>query len=86
MLHLIAWLVLGGFAGYVAGKVMSGHGYGIVGDVVLGVVGGWIGGWILSLFVGAQPSGAIVEFIVSVLFACILVALLHMVRHEPIRP
>lgn len=49
-MHLILFLIVGGIAGVISGKIMSGHGYGIVVDVILGVVVAWWAvGW-------CQPS------------------------------
>ncbi|MDQ6636536.1 MAG: GlsB/YeaQ/YmgE family stress response membrane protein [Candidatus Dormibacteraeota bacterium] len=84
-MHLILFLIVGGIAGVMAGKIMSGHGYGIVVDVILGIVGGLVGGWLVSTFLGIQTTGLIVSFIVALIGACILVALVHLIKREPIR-
>jgi uncharacterized membrane protein YeaQ/YmgE (transglycosylase-associated protein family) len=84
-MHLILFLIIGGIAGWLAGKIMSGHGYGVIVDVILGVIGGLIGGWIISTFLGIQTSGLIVSFIVALVGACILVAIVHLIKREPIR-
>jgi uncharacterized membrane protein YeaQ/YmgE (transglycosylase-associated protein family) len=84
-MHLILFLIVGGIAGWLAGRIMSGHGYGVIVDVILGIVGGLIGGWIISTFLGIQTTGLIVSFIVALVGACILVALVHLIKREPIR-
>jgi len=84
-MHLILFLIVGGIAGVISGKIMSGHGYGIVVDVILGVVGGLVGGWLVSTFLGIQTSGLIASFIVALIGACILVAIVHLIKREPIR-
>ena len=84
-MHLIGFLILGAIAGWLAGKIMSGHGYGPIWDVVLGILGSFVGGIIFSLILGTQPTGLIVSFIVAVAGACLLVAIVHLVRREPIR-
>jgi len=43
MISMIWYLLLGGLAGFLAGKVMRGQGYGVLVDILLGVIGGWIG-------------------------------------------
>lgn len=63
---------------------MSGHGYGVMVDVILGIVGGFVGGFILSLF-GIGGGGLILTFITALIGACILVGIVHMVRREPMR-
>lgn len=64
---------------------MSGHGYGILWDVVLGVIGAFVGGFIFSLIFGTAPTGLIVSFIVALIGACVLVAIAHLIRREPLR-
>ena len=84
-MHLIGFLIMGAIVGWLAGKIMSGHGYGIIWDVILGVVGAFVGGFIVSTIFGVQTTGLIVSFIVALLGACLLVAIVHLVRREPIR-
>jgi uncharacterized membrane protein YeaQ/YmgE (transglycosylase-associated protein family) len=84
-MHLIVFIILGAIAGWLAGKIMSGHGYGVIWDIVIGIVGAFIGGFLFSLIFGTQPTGLVISFIVAVIGACILVAILHLVRREPIR-
>lgn len=84
-MHFIVFLIIGGIAGWIAGKIMSGHGYGPVVDVILGVVGGLVGGWIVSALLGIHTTGLIASFIVALIGACILVAIVHLIRREPIR-
>jgi uncharacterized membrane protein YeaQ/YmgE (transglycosylase-associated protein family) len=89
MLDFIGFIVIGGIAGWLAGKIMSGKGYGVIVDVILGVVGGIVGGWILGFLSGQlghdKPQGLIVEFITALIGACILVGIVHLVRREPLR-
>jgi len=84
-MHLILFLIVGGIAGWLAGLVMSGHGYGVIVDVILGIVGGLVGGWIISALFGIQTTGLVASFIVAVIGACILVAIVHLIRREPLR-
>jgi len=84
-MQLILFLVVGGIAGWLAGRIMSGHGYGPIVDVILGIIGGLLGGWIISTLFGIQASGLIASFIVSLIGACLLVAIIHLVRRQPIR-
>src|SRR2546422_633727 len=46
---LIVWLVIGLIAGWLAGQIVKGYGFGLVGNLVIGVVGAFIGGWLLGL-------------------------------------
>ena len=54
---ILAWIVLGLVAGWLAGLLVKGSGYGIVGDIVLGIVGALVGGFISSTLMGADISG-----------------------------
>jgi uncharacterized membrane protein YeaQ/YmgE (transglycosylase-associated protein family) len=47
---ILTWIVVGLIAGWLAGLVMKGGGYGLIGDIIVGVVGGLLGGWIASNF------------------------------------
>ena len=49
MEHLLVWLVVGLVAGWLAGKVMTGHGFGIIVDILVGIVGAFIGGYMAGL-------------------------------------
>ncbi len=84
-MHLIVFIILGAIAGWLAGKIMSGHGYGVIWDVILGVVGAFVGGFIFSLIFGTQPTGLVISFIVALIGACLLVAIVHMIKREPMR-
>jgi uncharacterized membrane protein YeaQ/YmgE (transglycosylase-associated protein family) len=84
-MQLIVFVLIGAVAGWLAGKIMSGHGYGIIWDIVLGIVGAFVGGFLFSLIFGTQPTGLIISFVVALVGAIILVALLHLIRREPIR-
>jgi uncharacterized membrane protein YeaQ/YmgE (transglycosylase-associated protein family) len=58
---------------------MSGHGYGILMDVVVGVIGAFIGGWVLSLLFGSTGGGLIITFIAAFIGAIILLWVIRLV-------
>ncbi len=72
---LIAWLVVGLIAGWLAGQFMRGGGYGIVGDIVLGIIGAFVGGFVFSLIMPGASVGLIGSIIVAFIGAIILIAL-----------
>lgn len=77
---IISWIVVGLIAGWLAGLVVKGGGFGCIGDVIVGVVGGLLGGWIASHFfhMGDMMSGINFESIlVAFAGAVILVILLR---------
>jgi uncharacterized membrane protein YeaQ/YmgE (transglycosylase-associated protein family) len=75
---IIWWLVVGLIAGALAGLVMRGGGYGIVGDIIIGLVGALIGGFLASLF-GLGSSSIIGTIIIAFVGACVLIAILRAV-------
>ena len=74
---ILSWIVVGLIAGWLAGLVMRGGGYGLIGDIVIGVVGGLLGGWIATslLHIGAGVNGINLESIL-VAFAGAVVLLI----------
>ena len=44
---LIIWLIVGAIAGWLAGMLVKGGGYGLIGDIIVGIIGGFIAGWLL---------------------------------------
>ena len=85
MLEFIGFIIMGGIAGWLAGLIMTGHGYGVIWDIVLGIVGSFVGGFVFSLIFGTQPTGLIISFVVALIGAIVLVAIVHVVRREPMR-
>jgi uncharacterized membrane protein YeaQ/YmgE (transglycosylase-associated protein family) len=75
---LLAWLVVGVIAGWLAGVVMKGSGYGVIGDLIIGLIGAVIGGFIFSL-VGAS-YGLLGSIFVAFIGACILIAVVRFAR------
>jgi uncharacterized membrane protein YeaQ/YmgE (transglycosylase-associated protein family) len=73
---IIAWIVLGLIAGWLAGQVMRGGGYGILGDIVLGIVGALVGGFLASALLHLDVNGFnLTHLIVAFIGACIVVAI-----------
>ena len=73
---LVWWIVVGLIAGFLAGLVMRGGGFGIVGDIVVGILGAIIGGFVAGLL-GLGASGFVGSIIIAFLGACLLIALLR---------
>lgn len=76
----IAWIVVGLIAGWLAGQVMKGGGYGIVVDIILGILGGIVGGWVFGLLGIWHGSGMIGSIIVAFVGAVILVAITRLLK------
>ena len=73
-------ILVGLIAGWLAGQVMKGGGYGIIVDILLGLVGGVIGGWLFTAL-GISAGGVIGEVIVAFVGAVILVAITRALKH-----
>ena len=74
---LVAWLFLGLVAGWLAGKLSRGRGYGCITDIILGLVGSFIGGWVFTKL-GIFGGGFIYSLAAATLGAVILVAIVHL--------
>lgn len=76
-MSVIGWIVLGLIAGWLAGQFMRGGGYGIIGDIVLGILGALVGGWLTGTLLGRDMVNGfnIESLIVAVLGAIVLIAI-----------
>ena len=74
---LIAWIVLGLIAGWLAGKLARGRGFGCIGDVLIGLVGAVLGGWIFTKL-NIAGGGFIYSLAAATIGAVILVAVARM--------
>jgi uncharacterized membrane protein YeaQ/YmgE (transglycosylase-associated protein family) len=77
---LIIWLIVGAIAGWLAGMVVKGGGYGLIGDIIVGIVGGLIAGWLLpqlGIVIGAGMIAAIINAFIG---AVILLLVLRLVK------
>ncbi|HVZ27785.1 MAG TPA: GlsB/YeaQ/YmgE family stress response membrane protein [Rhizomicrobium sp.] len=76
---IIAWIVIGAIAGWLAGSLVKGGGYGLIGDIVVGIVGAFIGGWLAGAAGIAIGSGLIASIVTALIGAIILIVLLRLV-------
>jgi len=76
----LAWIVVGLIAGWLAGQVMRGGGYGVLVDIILGLVGGIVGGWVFGLL-GIWPGGGMIgSIVVAFVGAVILVGIARLLK------
>ena len=76
---IIIWLVIGAVAGWLAGQIVKGGGFGLVGDIIIGIVGSVIVGWIFGSYVVGVP-GVLGAIIGSTIGAVILLFIIKLVR------
>ena len=81
MAHVIWWIVVGLIAGWAAGRIMKGGGYGMLADILLGIVGGLVGGWVVGLL-GFGAGGFIWSVVVAALGAIILIWVTRLIKRE----
>lgn len=76
----LAWIIVGLVAGWLAGLVMKGGGYGVLVDIILGLVGGLLGGWLFGQL-GIWPAGGMIgSIIVAFIGAVILVGITRLIK------
>jgi uncharacterized membrane protein YeaQ/YmgE (transglycosylase-associated protein family) len=75
---LIGWLVIGLIAGWLAGKVSRGEGFGCIGDIVLGLIGSVIGGWIFTKLGIVHANTFLYSLAAATVGAIILVSIAHL--------
>jgi len=80
-MDLLTWLIVGLVAGVLASLVMGGTGYGLIGDIIIGVVGAFVGGWLFSrLGVSSPLSGLAGVIFTAFVGAVVLLFLLRLLR------
>jgi uncharacterized membrane protein YeaQ/YmgE (transglycosylase-associated protein family) len=76
---IVIFLAIGAIAGWLAGTVMKGGGFGLVGDIVVGIVGAVIGGWLFGVF-GIAAGGLIGAIITAFVGACLLLFVIRLIK------
>lgn len=77
-MSIIAWIVLGLIAGFIASKIVNKSGEGLVMDIVLGIIGAVVGGWLFSAFGMSGVSGInIYSLLVAVIGAVVVLFIYH---------
>ena len=77
---IIIWLIVGAIAGWLAGMVVKGGGFGLIGDIVVGIVGALIAGWLLPQLGLAFGGGIIAAIINAFIGAVILLVIIRLVK------
>jgi len=77
---IIIWLIVGAVAGWLAGMVVKGGGYGLIGNIIVGIVGGLIAGWLLP-HIGVVIAGGVIGAIINAFIgAVILLVILRLIK------
>jgi uncharacterized membrane protein YeaQ/YmgE (transglycosylase-associated protein family) len=84
-MSILTWLIVGLVAGVLASMLMGGTGYGLVGDIIIGIVGAFVGGWLFSALGVASPLGGLAGTIfVAFIGAVVLLFLLRLLRRRAV--
>lgn len=78
-MYILIWIVSGIIAGWLTGLIMRGRGFGLVGDLVIGLLGGLVGGFLARAF-GLAPASWLGQIIVAVVGGIVLVAIIRALR------
>ncbi len=81
-MNILLWLISGIIAGWLTGLIMKGGGFGVIGDLVVGLLGGLIGGFLAGLL-GVEPTNWVGRILIAVVGGVVLVALLRLIRRAP---
>lgn len=84
-MSIIAWIVLGLIAGFIASKIVNRTGEGVMLDIILGVVGAVVGGWLFNTFGMSGVTGLnVYSLIVAVIGAVVFLVVYHLIiRRAP---
>jgi uncharacterized membrane protein YeaQ/YmgE (transglycosylase-associated protein family) len=78
-MNLIIFLVIGALAGWLAGVIMKGGGFGVIGNIIVGILGALLGGWVLPK-IGITFGGEFGGFITAVIGAVILLFIVRLIK------
>jgi uncharacterized membrane protein YeaQ/YmgE (transglycosylase-associated protein family) len=80
-MDFIVWIIVGGIAGFLASKVLTGKGMGLVWDIAVGILGGFLGGWLAGL-AGIAVTNILMEVLVAFVGAAILLVVFRALTHR----
>jgi uncharacterized membrane protein YeaQ/YmgE (transglycosylase-associated protein family) len=76
---LVVFLIIGAVAGWLAGMVMKGGGFGLLGDIVVGILGAFVGGWLFGAL-GISAGGFIGAVVTAFVGACVLLLIIRLIK------
>jgi uncharacterized membrane protein YeaQ/YmgE (transglycosylase-associated protein family) len=85
-MSIIAWIVLGLVAGFIASQIVNQRGSGMLLDIVLGIIGALVGGWVFSLFGAHQVTGLNLYSLIVAIFGSVLILVLYHTLTDRGRP
>ena len=86
-MDILTWIIVGLVAGVLASLVMGGSGYGLIGDIIIGICGAFVGGWIFARLGAGTPFGGLAGVIfVAFIGAVVLLFIIRLIRRSTARP
>ncbi|MBK6425446.1 MAG: GlsB/YeaQ/YmgE family stress response membrane protein [Blastocatellia bacterium] len=79
-MEILLFLLIGAVAGWLASMIMGGGGYGLIGDIVIGVIGGFIGGYLFKWFNVSAGSGWVGSLVTALVGAIVLLAVIRTIK------
>jgi uncharacterized membrane protein YeaQ/YmgE (transglycosylase-associated protein family) len=76
---IIVWLIVGAIAGWLAGLIVKGGGFGLLGNIVIGIIGAVVAGWLLptlGVHLGAGIIGAIIDSVIGAVVVLVIISLI----------
>jgi uncharacterized membrane protein YeaQ/YmgE (transglycosylase-associated protein family) len=77
---LVIWLLIGAVAGWLAGVVVKGYGFGLVGNIIVGILGAFIGGWLLNALGVSIGAGIVGTILGATIGAIVLLLIISVFR------
>ena len=79
-MSLLWFLIVGLVAGWLAGMLVKGGGFGLIGDLVVGVIGAVLGGWLFSTLGASTGGGLVGSIIVATIGAVVLLLIVRLIK------
>ena len=82
IMEILIFILIGAAAGWLAGLIMKGGGFGLLGNIIVGIVGGFLGGWLTRILGFSNGGGLGWQILVSVLGACLLLFIISLFKKK----
>ncbi len=77
---IIIWLIIGAIAGWLAGTLLRGGGFGLIGDIIVGIIGAVLGGWLAGVLGLHIASGMVSAIITATVGAIVLILIVRVIK------
>ncbi len=79
-MHFLLFILIGAVAGWLAGTLIKGGGFGLIGDIVVGIVGAVIGGWLAEHLLGVEAGSIFMSLVIATIGAIILLLIIRAIK------